>query len=613
MDSDSRSLAIQPVPRKVGASLFKAPISMVSAINAATICLLADHTVCVFTNYGYNIVKFPLYQEFSNYHLPSVSRTMRYCGGSNHISSITAGGDTIAAVSSRGDLFTVNVRKLDSEPSSASTTNPSKIKSALSTPQRIWSLRKGHWDGIKSVGVSENGSVIICTQAGAVWRRVKRAKIKDAFTGTGDFNHKDFKFQRVSGLTKVAAVRSNTFGVYAAIRKDCDVTKNQILVTQQHLWLDVEPLLSLRNIISSERSQIEPNKNSRAFTPALPEDLFDPLKRAILASPDIEADVSEHLFSQAKTINKYDLELQTSNSDVVIPVHGFILKARSPVLRKALDEFRLSGSCSIADFLVIKQTSSQLLPRVIFQGTDFITLLDLVIYLYTDQVIDVWQFTRYSPDMAFRYRQVRVELMKTAVYLRMGKLEYAVRLMRESDKQMSFDMDLAIQDPTYFEDADTIVELDGSEVAVHSTLMCQRCPFFESLFKGRAGGQWLAGRRQDNSKTVRIDLKHIDPRTFQLVLRYLYADLGPELFDNVVSGDIDEFSELVLDVMAVANELMLDRLSQICQHVVGRFGKSFLLACTTFPHSQTCILSGRFCQSQRYDLDITIGQKHDRF
>ena len=181
MDSDSRSLAVQPIPRKVGASLFKAPIQMVSAINGATICLLANHTVCVFTNYGYNIVKFPLHAEFTNYHLRSAALTTRYDATANGISSITAGGDTIAAVSSRGDLFTLNVRKSDPDVPSASTTNPSKIKSALSPPQRIWSLRKGHWDGIKSVGVSENGSVITCTQAGAVWRRVNRAKIKDAF------------------------------------------------------------------------------------------------------------------------------------------------------------------------------------------------------------------------------------------------------------------------------------------------------------------------------------------------------------------------------------------------------------------------------------------------
>jgi hypothetical protein len=82
---------------------------MVSAINRATICLLSNHTVCVFTNYGYNNVKFPVHGGFSNYHLSSNALTTRYEADPSHISHITSGGDTIAAISSRGDLFTMNV------------------------------------------------------------------------------------------------------------------------------------------------------------------------------------------------------------------------------------------------------------------------------------------------------------------------------------------------------------------------------------------------------------------------------------------------------------------------------------------------------------------------
>jgi hypothetical protein len=577
MDSDSRSLAVQTVPRKVAASLFKAPITMVSAINGATICLLANHSVCVFSNFGYNFVKFPLHEEISNYHLNVAALTTRYEATSNHISYITAGGDTIAAVSSRGDLFTVNVRRIDPDVPSSSTTNPSKIKSALSPPQRIWSLRKGHWDGIKSVGVAENGSVIVCTQAGAVWRRVKWAKIKDAFTGITTYNKNDFKFQRVPGLTKVTAVRSTTFGVFAAIRKDCDITRSQIVVEKQKLWQDLNPLLSIREVDASEPAEEEKTAAPRFWTPTLPKDLFDPLKRAVLSSPDIEADVERHLGCQ--DLDNYDVEVCTTNSNVHIPVHGFMLAARSPVLRDALAKFRKGGEFSIPELCVIKAAShsraltSRTAIQVVFQGLDFIAILNLVIYLYTDTVIDVWHFTRQHPGMAFRYRQVRVELMKTAAQLKMGKLEQAVRLMIEPDRQMNSDFDFVLRDPQFYEDGDTLLELNGSEVLVHSALLCQRCPFFDGLFNGRAGGQWLAGRRQQNPEMVKIDLKHIDPVTFDLVLRHIYADVGTELFDNVVSVDIDEFSELVMDVMGVANELMLDRLSQICQEVIGRFGK----------------------------------------
>lgn len=571
MDSDSRSLTVQSAPRKVAASLFKSHIIKVSAINAATIVLLGNHTVCVFTNYGYNFVSFPLHESF----MKSNALTTRYDSISNHISDITAGGDTIGAISSRGDLFTVTVRKVEAN-STMSTTNPTKIRESLSAPQRVWTLRKGHWDGVKSVGITENGSVIVCTQAGAVWRRIERSN-KNPLWGSG--NRKDFKFQRVPGLTKVAAVRSTTFGVFTAIRKDCDVTRTQILVNEQNLWKDVAPLLSINDLVASEPLE-EEDAEPRFWKPMLPADLFGPLKRAILTSPDLEADINRHLLG--KVFDNYTIEIGTTTSEVRIPVHGFML-ARSPVLRSALHDFHVHGTTTISEFLHIEQGSavpSQSIfsgeettsrPRLIFRGLDFIALVNLLVYFYTDEVIDVWHFTRQCPSMAFRYRQVRVEMMKIASHLKMAKLESAVRLMIEPEKQMNRDMSLAIRDQAFFEDGDTIIELDGAEMIVHSSLLCQRCPFFQGLFNGRAGGQWLAARRQ-NSEPVRIDLKHIQPVAFELLVRYLYADIGTELFDEVVSTGIDEFSELVLDVMSAANELMLDRLSQICQQIIGRFG-----------------------------------------
>lgn len=117
MDSDSRSLETQSVPRRVAASLFASPIQMVSAIDRATTCLLANHAVYVFTNYGYNNVKFPMYDEFSNYHLNNTALTTRYAAEPSHISSVTSGGETIAAVSCRGDLFTLNISQKVGTPS----------------------------------------------------------------------------------------------------------------------------------------------------------------------------------------------------------------------------------------------------------------------------------------------------------------------------------------------------------------------------------------------------------------------------------------------------------------------------------------------------------------
>lgn len=191
-------------------------------------------------------------------------------------------------------------------------------------------------------------------------------------------------------------------------------------------------------------------------------------------------------------------------------------------------------------------------------------------YLYTDSIVDFWNFTRNAPKVAYSYRQVRTELMKIASKLELSRLEPAVRQMVEPRPSLNLDFHVAFDDPAFFHDGDVIAQLEDDQVKVHSALMCARCPFFEGLFMGRAGGRWLAGR--ENTENIVVDLKHISSKTFKLVLRHLYCDSGAELFDDVVSVvDVDDFLETVIDVLAAANELMLDRLSQICQSVAGRF------------------------------------------
>lgn len=409
--------------------------------------------------------------------------------------------------------------------------------------------------------------MIICTQAGAVWRRIRRPKIKIAYpSATGDSKSKDYKFQRVPGLTKVIAVRSNIFGAYAALRKDCDVTKTQITVSQQNLWTDVAPLFSLRNLRAPE-PQGDVEEVSRCWMPAISKKHFDPFKRAVLMSPDLEADVLRIVQNNAVNTEEYDIDVLTTLSDASIPAHSFMLAARSPMLRDTLSVYRRKGSYNAESFTITGGKR----PKVVFNGVDFLTILNLVLYVYTDSIVDVWHFTRHAHKFAFRYRQVRTELMKLASRLGMSKLESAVRLMSEPERRLHLDLAEAFEDPRFFEDADAVVELDGSSMTVHSALVRQRCPFFEGLFNGRAAGQWIMGRRKAKSDAIKIDMKHIDPSVFKLVLRYLYADVGTELFDWIVTASIDDFCDIVMNVLSVANELMLDRLSQACQQVIGRF------------------------------------------
>lgn len=577
VDSDARSRTMQEVPRKVAASLFTSAIHSVSAIEKATVCLLENHEVWVFANYGYTRISFPL-DGFSNYFLQTVtgSVTQRVPTSAirgNEISRITSGGDTICAMSSMGDVFTVQVsQKIESSPGSSSTTNPAKIRGALSTPQRVWSLKKGHM-AVRDVNVGQDGSIVICTESGSVWRRVKRAKIKDATAaGLSEYKAKDYKFSRVPRLTRIIAVRSNIFGGFAALRRDCDVLKSQVDVEACGLWKNLYPLLPIYGFGEEDSDTEQPAL--RFWTSNQPNDIAA-IRNAVITSTNIENELASFFsdFGLSK-LSSYDAYMGTTTSKVRIPVHEFVIAGRSEVMRNAFSVFRKEYFFSIPEVLTIEYDKEGRI-LILLQSLDFITALNLVLYMYTDSTVDVWHHTKRVPKSASTFRQVRAEMTRVAAQLEMRKLEHALRVISEPPKSLHEDLQQAIGNHSFFDSGDIEVELDGSSVQVHSPMMCQRCPFFEGLFEGRAAGRWLSSRREERQEpheAIKVDLKHVNRTIFDFVLKHIYADTDERMFDDVVTPDLDSFLDLVLEVMAVANELMLDRLSQSCQKMLGRYG-----------------------------------------
>ncbi|KEQ61349.1 uncharacterized protein M437DRAFT_52098, partial [Aureobasidium melanogenum CBS 110374] len=571
VDSDARSLEYQITPRKVAASRFAAPIVSVAAIDRATVCLLENHDVWVFANYGYAKIQFPL--DGSSSFLKDSFRVTRYDDTVNHICKITAGGDTICAMSSSGEVYTLSVSQRQDQ-ANASTTNPTKIRGALSAPQEIWSLKKNNM-AARDVGVDADGSIILTTEEGSVWKRSRRTKIKDGKSLEAvQYKPKDYKFSRIAGLSRVTAVRSSAYGAYAAVRRDCDVTKTQTLVQEQTIWKDLFPLLCFNDLVvyedvhDSESEEPQP----RFWQGRKKPDEVQLLRKGLLQSKDIEKDLEEHL-RQASNDNfsEFDAIIASNVSELRFPAHQFVLAGRSRILRAGFQAVRDGGDFTVPDLLICERDSLGR-PVMIFQGLDVLTLVDFLLYCYTDTIVDFWHHTRGSP-LAFRYRQVRTELMKIAAKLELLKLEPAVRQMIEPERCMPMDLEIAARDQDYFANGDIRVQLSDGDVLVHGPMVCQRCPFFEGMFMGRAGGRWLEARRgllQNASDAVDVDLQHIESNIFRMVLRHIYADTGEELFDDIVSNDLDEFLDVVMEVMAVANELMLDRLSQVCQRVVGQ-------------------------------------------
>lgn len=594
MDSDARSLDVQTTPRRVGASLFSSPIYTISAIDHATICLLENHEVWVFANFGYAKVFYPL-DGSTNYFLKFSKLVTRYDKSPNQVCKVSAGADTICALTRMGDVFAVRVnQKLESTEAETSTTNPNKIRSALSRPQRIWTSRKEDM-AVRDLSVGRDGSVIICTKSGSVWRRIERTKLEGAKAARNQPKSKDYKFSRVPGLTRVTAVRSNTFGAYAAVRKDCEIMKKANIIGQSSFRRDLGSLLSLEEVpyptngddLPTEIRLLDLNSAPGDHLPSI-QVLSEKLESSIKTSITRKVSSSRYL---------YDTDVCTTTSDIRIPVHRFMLLARSPVLERLLTKSNGPEMSPMSDMISVIMNSNEK-TEIRFHGYDPMSLVIFIIYVYTDDFLPIRSYNYGRHDQAVRASKIRSELRELASRLELRELEQAVRKNRLSSmSSLNGNIRDAMSIPEFFDDADTTVVLAGAELKVHSTIMCQRCPFFDGIFKGRAGGSWLSSRRlaEKEKGTIKIDLSHMDSEAFRIVLNYIYCDGDEKFFDEVVTADLEELLDLVIEVMSIANELMIERLCQICQQVLARFGefdipKSMSLLITVVTTRNACQL-----------------------
>ncbi|KAK6361498.1 hypothetical protein TWF730_005222 [Orbilia blumenaviensis] len=571
IDADSRTLESQTSPRKVvAAALTEQPISMITATDKATAILLENHDVWVLMNFGIMKLTFP-FERFPNTGIKPTRPTSKYQSRPNFITKISSGGNTVAALARMGDVFTINVEK-----STATTTR------TLPIPQRIWSLRKRHM-AVRDVDVGQEGAVIICTESGSVWQRTRRSKVKEIQSSGGTSSAvptaprfldraKDYKFSRVPGLAHIAGVRSNAFGSFAAIRRDVDILKTQLKLREPTLWDDLGSLLSFHD----DLNQMTGDKDNVEETPKL--DLNDLRERAMgwFLQKDFISVLKETIHEMDLT--EYDTVIRSTELDelgISVPAHSFMLTGRCSQLRslfaKAM-EFRSVRHESIVELYHQPGGTFDLT----FRGINWFSLLIFIFYLYKDVIVTVWTKFSKNKEQMLLFQRVRADLGLLANQLGLQQLAAVTSGLYSTKFTLDADFEEALADPFFSATGDMLLELKDDTIKVHSSLLCARCSFFDALYHG-GSGRWLATRKEEEEyaadQLIRVDMKHVTFETMNIVLKFLYSDKSLHLFDsaNAAEDGVDAFIDLVIDVLSVANELMLDRLVEICQRVIGRF------------------------------------------
>lgn len=549
---------VQVLPRKVS-SIVKPVRAIVMTETLMACLLLTGEVVCVWSG-GVSKISFPT-QRFSSE--ISVYRPPQAIKGQN-ITKLRSCDDIIAALSSNGEVFTFTSQPIGEGDSAKS--------SPTFKPQRIWALRR-QFSAVQDVDIGADGTVIVCTQSGHVYVRSRSAK------GGPGSGAKAFKFHRIPYIQRAVAVCANSTGAFGALRVDfkpppihinahsfsCDIT-------------EIQPYLGLS--LRAEAS----SATSNMTTPLLDADEDD---EDVSIISDI-GDLSKllHVLDQRKIVP--DIALPYNADTVVVtpgplhlPAHRLILAVRCPVLGNIFNSGRsLHDKSSGIEVSLVSGDR----VRIQINGCHPLTVLILLRYLYSDQLLAIWDLRVGSPfvsqfeTFAVKPVAIKAELQSLSRILGLQLLLKALQSpgkrvptpsqaedfrllyersqltgrLRNNTKEDSLAPDVALHL------ADQVI------VWSHSVVLQSRCQFFASFFEDSA---WTSKRR-DKSGIIDIDFKHLEWQVMQYVVRWIcYGD--ENLFESLdfVQG-VDDLLSFMFSVLSAANELLLDRLMLLCSQVI---------------------------------------------
>lgn len=539
----------------------------------------------------------PHLRSFPAYAFPSEIAPYRPPHATNNtsIKKITSCDDMIAALSSNGEVFTFTL------PSPAEYEANSKGKQrAVVQPQRVWALRK-QFSAVKvcktyvfthvrqltdcytqDVALGSDGSIIICTESGHVF--VRSRNLKSGQRGAGAPG-KTFKFQRIPYIQRVVRVCANSTGAYGALRIDSRPESIHVAgrTIAQDL-ADVQPFMAVigdRKACQGSARSSGPlslyddldvqdddagaqTSNAKAQKPSASKSIDETRVDAPAYESDGEenedADI-QHDITQLKRLlsllgrgqlsedvplkHGADLLVQVKPS-CEIPVHRAVLAARCTVLHDILHNgksLQRRGST-----IEITHGSATALPRLIFSGCQIMSVLILLVYIYSDNVLSLWDRRVGSSlesqliRLKIKPANVKADLVTLAQVLELPLLAdvLTVSTKRAPVLSMAKDMSRLFQrsqegllgvrtkgstkNPLAH---DVVLQLADKEIFAHSVVLRARSPLFAAFFDD---GDWTTRRWTENG-TIVVNLKHMKWRVMDYVLRFMCEGEDASMFD----------------------------------------------------------------------------------
>ncbi|KAG0370346.1 hypothetical protein BGZ54_006813 [Gamsiella multidivaricata] len=597
---------IQLGPRKV-ASLPPGLIMQVAASDVATACLMSSNDVIVFYKYAYHRVSFSLFPYpdwFSTLCMPMVLNENRPC-------KISCSENKFGMMTRWGDIHVWSYPDADAGITLGSLPSNHSIPFSSITPpekpRRVWTYGGDRTHAI-DFALGQNGSVIMLTKGGHVYIGINK----------GNTVGRNVKWQRIPHLDRIVQVYANPSGAWAALRSESTLTP--VVVRPGSLGFDMEQSLSQFHLYRNNEKNRDKSVQNRVFNDDDDEEEDEDDKVAadpwridtngwqniekswdydVVPLLDMTANLTNNTSSSVSGSHLFDVEIQAGKR--ILGAHRIVLAARSPVFHRAFIDTPRSLT-NVGSLVVVDPTASGSTSRTLYTvllKVEFATAVLLLQFLYSDRFDPFWDALDLPKAKKQYALKVRQQLYHLALELSLPTLQAALQysFTHVCSASLSKDMDQVVQSPSKLKSlADVRLLLkDSASMDVHQMILGHRSPFFNAMFVRT--DEWIRERQSwrrisDTSGEIEdtileIDMKHMDLESMTLVMKYIYTDCGPELFNDTEKDGMDDLIQLVINVLQIADELLIDRLKEICENVLGEQEISLMYAADSL--KVTCI------------------------
>ncbi|KIL60845.1 hypothetical protein M378DRAFT_130290 [Amanita muscaria Koide BX008] len=439
----------------------------------------------------------------------------------------------------------------------------------------------------------------------------------------------NFTFVRVPCLQRVTKVCANSTGAFGALK--VDYRHAPITIVGNGIAEDLKELMPFAAMYGREQWQRtkkggrfglgHSTGRARSSSSSLPVSSPGDVDADDADLEDIKADILQlkhlcEIIEQEKKKRKeqdnytrdrrlpFDADVMVvSQSDAAFPAHRVILAARSTELYNIL-----AGGRAVKDdqtnicvrFAPNKgkapiTTATTSVPRslrfptcgkLIISGCHTLTVLVLLNYLYSDELLAIWDpriktaIQQECARIKAKPDQVKTELQTLMRLLHLPMLAEVldVSVKRAPTPSMAKDME-ALWVTTQGDSLrskltsvpfppDVVLQLADREVSCHSVLLRARSDLFASFFGEEV---WTTDRRDDQG-VIKVDMRHLKWHTMQYVFRFMFCGMEEAQFDRLdFAHSVDDVLDFMFSVMAAATELLLDRLVLICSSIILKY------------------------------------------